>query len=186
MFGVFFIMQTIATGLHREKIEGTFRRLQSAPISAFALLAGKLLPYYLINLLQIALMFTIGVLVFGMSLGHDPLALFLLSLATAAAATGLGLLIASFTRTPEQASSLGTLFSVILPAVGGMMVPTYVMPHFMQTASLITPHAWALNGYQALIVRGQGLPDILPIIGVLLLFALLFWGLALRTFRFEA
>ncbi|NMB89620.1 MAG: ABC transporter permease, partial [Chloroflexi bacterium] len=154
IYGVFFIMQTIATGLHREKTDGTFRRLQAAPLSRFALLAGKLLPYYLINLVQIALMFTVGVAVFHMSLGNDPLALVLISLVTSAAATGMGLLLAAVGRTPEQVSSLGTLLSVVLAAVGGMMVPVFVMPDFMQQVALITPHAWALSGFQDVIVRG--------------------------------
>jgi len=185
VYGVFFIMQTIATSLFREKNEGTFRRLQAAPLSQAALLTGKLLPYYLVNLFQIAIMFTVGVLVFHMSLGSDPLALVLISLATAAAATGLGLLLAGLTRTQEQAASLGSLLAVVLSAIGGSMVPVWVMPQFMQTLSKLTPHSWALNGFQDVIVRGLGVSAILPSIGVLLAFAAGFWAIAIWRFRFE-
>ncbi|HVN52965.1 MAG TPA: ABC-2 transporter permease [Anaerolineaceae bacterium] len=185
VYGVFFIMQTIALSLFREKNDGTFRRIQAAPLSRVALLTGKLLPYFLINLVQVALMFTVGVLIFHMRLGHDPLALLVLSLATAAAATGMGLLLASLTHTQEQAGSLGTLLAVVLSALGGSMVPVYVMPDFMQTISRFTPHSWALNGFQDLIVRGLGLSAILPAVGVLLAFAAGFWGIALWRFRFE-
>ncbi len=185
IYGVFFIMQTIATSLFREKNEGTFRRLQAAPMSHAVLLAGKILPYYLVNLLQIALMFTVGVLVFHIGLGNDPLALVLLSLATAAAATGLGLLVTTLGKSIEQVSSLSTLLAVVLSAVGGMMVPVYVMPHFMQSVALITPHAWALNGFQDVMVRGLGVSAVLPSIGMLLAFAAAFWGLAVWRFRFE-
>ena len=185
IYGVFFIIQTIATSLFREKNEGTFRRLQAAPLSQATLLAGKMLPYFLVNLVQIALMFTVGVVIFHMSLGHDPLALILLSLASAAAATGMGLLLASLTKTQEQAGSLGTLLAVMLSAIGGSMIPTFVMPHFMQTLSKFTPHSWALNGFQDVIVRGLSVSAILPSVGVLLAFAAGFWAIALWRFRFD-
>ncbi len=185
IYGVFFIMQTIATGLFREKNEGTFRRIQAAPLTKAAFLAGKLLPYYLINLIQIVIMFGVGLLVFHISLGNDPVALTILALSTSAAATGLGLLLASLGKTLEQVSSLTTLLSIVLAAVGGMMVPASIMPHFMQTLSLATPHAWALTGFQDVIVRGLGLQAVFPEIGVLLAFAAAFWGLAIWRFRYD-
>ena len=80
---------------------------------------------------------------------------------------------------------MGTMLGVVLSVVGGMMVPTYVMPDFMQKLSLFTPHAWSLSAYHDVIVRGLGLVDILPSLGVLLLFALGFWTLSIWRFRFE-
>ncbi len=185
IFGVFFIVQVIATSLLGEKQDGTFRRLLAAPLSQTALLLGKLLPYYLVNLLQVSLMFAIGALVFDMNLGSAPLALVLVTLATAAAATGMGLLVAAFGKTPEQIGGLSTLLALTLAAVGGMMVPTFVMPEFMQTLSKISPHAWALAGYQDVIVRGLGVQAILPEMSVLLGFAAVFFTMAVWRFRFD-
>ncbi|MCE1254513.1 MAG: ABC transporter permease [Anaerolineae bacterium] len=185
IFGVFFIIQSLALSIYEEKSLGTFRRLQAAPLSRAALLIGKLLPYFIINLIQIALMFAVGVLVFHIELGHDILALALVSITTAAAANGLGLMIAALAKTREQMSGVSTLLSVTLAALGGMMVPVYVMPEFMQSLSKVTPHAWALQGFQDVIVRGLGLMDILPESAALMGFALLFFGVALWRFRFE-
>jgi len=185
VFGVFFIVQVLATSLLREKQEGTFRRLLAAPLSQSALLLGKLFPYYLVNLLQVVFMFSIGNLVFNMNLGNAPLALVIVTLATAAAATGLGLLVASLGKTPEQIGGLSTLLALTLAAIGGMMVPTFVMPEFMQTLSMISPHAWALSGYQDVIVRGLGLSAIWAETGVLLGFAMVFFSVAVVRFRFN-
>lgn len=185
IYGVFFIIATISTSLFREKNEGTFRRLQAAPISRWAVLIGKLLPYYLVNLIQIALMLAVGMLIFHIGLGSHPLALVPLSLATAAAATGMGLLIASLGKTQEQVGSLSVILTLILSALGGLMVPVYVMPAFMQKLSLAIPHAWALTGFQDVIVRGQGIGAVLPVVGVLMGYALVFWVLALWRFRFD-
>ena len=184
IFGVFFITQTLALSLYREKQEGTFRRLLAAPLSRPALLLGKLLPYFLVNLVQIAQMFLVGVLAFHLSLGNDPLALIVISLFTSAAATGMGLFIAGVTRSAEQAAGISTLLSVGLSALGGMFVPTFVMPAFMQTLARITPHYWALAAYQDVMVRGLGLNALVPELGSLLGFTVLFFGIAVWRFRF--
>jgi|TARA_B100001964_G_scaffold159612_1_gene175255 ABC-2 type transport system permease protein len=66
-----------------------------------------------------------------------------------------------------------------------MMVPTLVMPDFMQTLSRITPHAWALAGFQDVIVRGLSVGAIWGEVGALLAFARAFFGFSLWRFRFE-
>ena len=185
LFGVFFIAQVLGISILREKQEGTFRRLLIAPVPRAALLIGKLLPYYLVNLIQVALMFTVGVIVFGMTLGNDWMALIVITLAASAASTGLGLLVASVGRTPEQIGGLSSLLVITLAALGGVMVPSFVMPPFMQTLSKISPHAWALAGYQDVIVRGLDTMAVMPEVGALLLFAAAFFGVAVWKFRFE-
>jgi ABC-2 type transport system permease protein len=184
IFGVFFIVLTLASSFLQEKKDGTFQRILAAPLSKTALLIGKLLPYYLVNLIQIALMFCIGVVVFGMKLGHLP-ALVIVSLALAAAANGLGLLVAALGKTEPQVNGLSVLLAITLSALGGMMVPTFIMPNLMKTLSLFTPHAWALAGYHDIIIRGLGMKDVLTEMFVLLGFASFFFVIALWRFRFD-
>ena len=184
IFGVFFIVLPLAGGFIREKHEGTFQRILAAPVRKSTLLVGKLLPYYLINLLQIALMFTVGAVFFGIYLG-DLQALLLVSLALAACANGLGLMVAALGKTEAQIGALGVFFAVILSALGGMMVPTFVMPEIMKTLSLLTPHAWALSGYHDVMLRGLGLADVWKETVVLLGFAVLFFLIAVWRFRFS-
>jgi len=184
IFGVFFIVLTLASSFLQEKKDGTFQRILAAPLSKTALLIGKLLPYYLVNLIQIALMFCIGVVVFGMRLGHLP-ALIIVSLALAAAANGLGLLVAALGKTEPQVNALSVLLAITLSALGGMMVPTFIMPDLMKTLSLFTPHAWALAGYHDVIIRGLGVKDVLTEMLVLFGFASFFFVIALWRFRFD-
>jgi ABC-2 type transport system permease protein len=185
IFGVFFIIQVIATSFLSEKQDGTFRRLLVAPLPRTALLLGKLLPYYLINLVQIAIMFAVGSLVFGMEIGSAPLAMVIIALSTSAAATGLGLLVATLGKTPEQVGGLSTMLALTLAAVGGMMVPSFVMPEFMQTIGKLSPHYWALAGFQDVLVRGLGASDVLNEAAVLCGFALVFFIFGLWRFRFQ-
>jgi ABC-2 type transport system permease protein len=184
IFGVFFIVLTLASSFLQEKRDGTFQRILAAPLSKTALLIGKLLPYYLVNLIQIGLMFCIGVVVFGIKLGNLP-ALVIVSLALAAAANGLGLLVAALGKTEAQVNGLSVLLAITLSALGGMMVPTFIMPNLMKTLSLFTPHAWALAGYHDIIIRGLGTKDVLTKMLVLLGFASFFFVIALWRFRFD-
>ncbi len=191
LFGVFFISQTLATSLLEEKKVGTFRRLLVAPMSRAALLLGKLTPFLIVNLVQIVLMFAVGVFIMPLvgapklELGPHPEALILISLAISLAATGLGLLIAALAKTAEQIGGLGSLLVVTMAALGGVMVPRYIMPDFMQTVGLITPHAWALTAYQDVLVRGYDVARILPEVAALMGFAVVFFGVALWRFKWD-
>ena len=184
VFGVFFIVATMAESILREKQEGTFRRLLAAPLPKPVLLAGKLLPYYLVNLLQVAVMFGVAHFLFGMALGQ-PAALLAVSLALAAAATGLGVLVATFGKTQTQISGLSVLLTLTMSAVGGCMVPTFVMPDFMQTLARFTPHGWAMQGFQDALVRGYGLAGVWPDAAALLGFAAAFFLVGVWRFRFD-
>jgi ABC-2 type transport system permease protein len=183
IFGVFFIVLTLSAGIQREKQEGTFQRILAAPLRKSVLLIGKLLPYYCINLVQIGLMFSVASLLFDMSF-RNLSALILVSVSLAAAANGLGLLTAALGKTEAQVNSLSILFAITLGALGGMMVPAFLMPGFMQTLSMFTPHAWALSGYHDVMIRGFGLKEVLPEAAVLMGFAALFFSVALWRFRF--
>lgn len=175
IFGMFFIMLTLAKSFLHEHTEGVHARLSMAPLHPAVFLIGKLLPYYGINLLQVVLMFGLGWAVFGLRIGDLP-GFILVSLATALAACGLGVLVASLGRSEAQVDTLSLFLTITLAALGGLMVPAYILPGPMQTIALYTPQAWALKAYQDVIVRGLTIPDILKEVSVLLDFAALFMG----------
>jgi ABC-2 type transport system permease protein len=185
IYGIFWIVSLLAGSVFQEKREGTFRRLLVAPIGRAALLVGKVLPYYLINLLQIVAMLGLARLLFGVSLGGAPAGLALVSLAAAAAATGLGVLLAAMARSQAQVGLLSTVAILALAVLGGCFIPRWVMPDWMQRLGLITPHAWAVDAYQDLMVQGYGLARVLPKVGALLAFAAAFFGVGAWRFRFE-
>ncbi len=185
IYGIFWIVSLLAGSVMLEKREGTFRRLLVAPMSRAAMLAGKVVPYYIINLLQLILMLGVSSLLFKMSLGYSPAGLVVVSLAAAATATGLGVLVASLARTEAQVGGLAVLLLLTLSALGGCFVPRFIMPEWLQTIGLVTPHAWALDAYQDLLVRGYGLLEVLPKVGALAAFAIVFFAIGVWRFRFE-
>jgi ABC-2 type transport system permease protein len=184
LLGVFFIVGAMTSSILQEKREGTFRRLLVAPLPKPILLAGKILPYYLVNLVQVAIMFGVAHLLFGMAFG-DPVALAAVSLAMAAAATSLGIMVAALGKTDTQVGGITSLLTLTMSALGGCLMPASIMPDFLQTLSRFTPHAWAMQGFQDVLVRGYGLAGILPEAGVLLGFAAVFFLIGAWRLRFD-
>lgn len=185
----FFLMGSIATGILTEKENGTFRRLLASPIHPGSIIAGKILAHMLIVILQALLMFGVGRIVFGMSLGNSPLALLLLTLALALSATALGMVLATVARTSQQADSLGVTIPLVLAGIGGCIA----MGEFffrakgtlMYYLANLTPHGHALEGYLRLFAEGAGLADVLPQIGVLTGMGVVFFLIAIWRFKFE-
>lgn len=147
----FFLITIMARSFLAEKELGTLQRLRSTPASNVALIIGKTLPFYFVSLLQGALLFISGRLLFGMSWGPRPELLPIVIAATSLSATGLGLLIATIVRTDSQVSSLGPLVIITMAGISGCFMPREWLPQAMQDISLATPHAWALMAYDQLL-----------------------------------
>jgi ABC-2 type transport system permease protein len=185
----FFVITGVAPELHKEKQEGTLRRLLSAPISRSAILAGKMLAYLVIVILQVLVIFGVGNIVFGMPLGKAPLGMILITLAMGLAATSLGAMLASVSRSERQANSVGMVLGFLLAGLGGCiqigLVPIYRMGGALGTISKFIPHAHALEAFRKIMLEGAGTLTILPQLGILLGFTALFLAIAVWQFRFE-
>jgi|AntRauTorckE6833_2_1112554.scaffolds.fasta_scaffold03342_6 ABC-2 type transport system permease protein len=192
LFGMFFIVVPLAGALLRERHEGTLSRLLTLPVAYRGLLAGKLCAYVGVCMLQFILMLLAGRYIlplFGtpmLDLGAHPAAVFVLALSAALAACGYGLMLGTLARSYDQASMFGAVSVVIAAAIGGVMVPVYVMPTAMQTLSQISPLAWGLNGFVELFVRGGDLRSIVPNIAALLGFFISTSLVALGAFMYHS
>src|SRR5436309_390425 len=166
IFGMFFVVMPISSLFVVERREGTLARLVSLRVPFSMLLLGKVGPYFVVNLAQAALMLLAGRTLVPW-FGGETLALpgrwDLLAGVTACtsfAAIGWGLLVAVCSRTLEQATVIGGVGNILAAAVGGVMVPRFVMPEAMQKVSEVSPMAWALDGFHAVILRQGGAADI--------------------------
>jgi len=188
----FLMAQTTAASIFEEKKEGTFRRVLSSPMSRQALLAGKMLPNFGIALLQVAVIFGVSLLLLPL-LGLEPPhitwamlpALILVSVVLALCSTSLGILIAALARTESQVGGISTVVLWVAAVVGGAFLPAFILGNFLGTIGKVVPHYWALQAYNDLMIRNQGLVDILPEIGVLAVFTVVFFIVGRLRFRFN-
>ncbi|MBP0905251.1 ABC transporter permease [Mariniflexile gromovii] len=176
LFAIFFIIVPLSINVVKEKSQGTFVRLRTNPVSYATVLGGKTLVYLCVCIIQFVLMLLVGVYFFpaiGLPTldvsGRLPL-LFIVAVFAGLAAIGLGLLLGTIAKTQEQSAPFGATFVVILAAMGGVWVPVFIMPKFMQTLSNISPMNWGLNAFYDVFLRNTGLIEILPEIGLLFLF----------------
>ena len=179
LFAIFFIIVPLSINMVKEKNQGTFVRLRTHPVSYATTLAGKALVYVSVCLIQFALMLVIGVYLFP-AIGLPSLdvssrlpLLFTVAFFAGLAAVGLGLLLGTIANTQEQSAPFGATLVVILAAIGGVWIPVFVMPSYMQILSNISPMNWGLNAFYDVFLRNSTFIDILPEIGLLLGFFLL-------------
>lgn len=184
MFAMFSVLSA-AGGILEEKERGTFKRLLISPIPQWSLLGGKLLAQFLMGVGQIALMFVFGALVFGMDLGKSPLGLLLITLATCWATTSLGILLVAVIRSRKQIHPITTLVILGSSAIGGAWFPLFLMPKAVQQVARVTLVAWAMEGYNRLMILGGNLADVWVDIGVLALYGAICFAVGLRLFRFK-
>jgi ABC-2 type transport system permease protein len=168
VFSMFFIAIPLSNTFISERAQGTFMRLKSMNVSRFHLLFGKMVPYFLINIIQVLLMIAIGMYIVplcggtALTPGHSPGGLFLISASVSFSALSVALLIASVARTTEQATTIGGIMNIIFGALGGIMVPKFVMPGFMQHIANLSPMSWGLEGFLDIFLRSGGVSDVIP------------------------
>jgi ABC-2 type transport system permease protein len=188
---VFLLAQTTARSIFDERKVGSFRRLMAAPLSKATLLTGKILPTFLTGLIQIVVIFgfgAYGLKVMGFEpvpLGNDPLALVLAAIAVALCSSSLGVVIAAIARTENQIGGISSLLLWGMGAIGGSIIPLFALETFLGPLPKIVPHYWANKAFENVMIRGLGMVDVLPQIGVLLGFTLLFLAIGVWRFDFE-
>ena len=162
LFAMFFIAVPLSTTWVQERQQGTYARLRSMGLPARTLLVGKLLPYLGINLLQVVLMLAVGVFLVPLLggghlvLGSSPAALALIALAVSFASVCYALLIANLVSSSEQATIFTGAANLLMAALGGIMVPRFLMPPTMQALSAYSPMAWGLDGFLDVFLRQGG------------------------------
>lgn len=179
IFSMFFILIPISNTFINEKNFGTLDRIRSINISLMPILLGKIIPYYLINLFQVLFMILIGIYLMPI-LGTDALQIkgnifliFLLSSVVSLSAISFALVIANIAKKSEDATTIGGISNIILAALGGIMVPKFIMPQSMQEISELSPMSWALDSFLELFVRGGTFIDIKEYIFKLTVFAII-------------
>jgi ABC-2 type transport system permease protein len=105
-------------------------------------------------------------------LGHSPKGLALIALASSFASVAWALLVANLVSTSEQATIFTGVCNLVLGALGGVMVPRFIMPPTMQHLSLWSPMAWGLDGFLEVFLKSGGVPEVWPHALKLLLFGL--------------
>ncbi|WP_321778452.1 ABC transporter permease [Sulfurimonas sp.] len=153
VFGMFFVIIPMSTIYINEKKQNTLIRLTSMNISLISMTISKSIPYMIINQIQVWIMIGVGVFIVpffnapALEINGSIMAIVVLSTSISLAAIGLSNLIAVSAQTGEQATTIGGILNILLGAIGGVMIPKFIMPESMQTLANFSPMSWGLDGF---------------------------------------
>lgn len=176
IFAMFFMVISLGGNIVKERLSGSFLRLQTIP-TAFALtLISKFLVYLFVALSQLLLLFVMGIYIFP-HIGLPQLAMpdaflpfLVITLLSAISAISYAVLVGTYAKTQEQANGFGAISIIIFAAIGGIWVPNFVMPDYMQTIGNISPLKWCLEGYYTLFLKNGAWSELIGTISFLFLF----------------
>ena len=176
LFAIFFIVVPLSINLVKEKSQGTSVRARISPTPYFVHILGKTFTYLIICIIQFLLMVAVGIYLFpymdlpAFDVSGKMFQLVVVTLFAGLAAIGFGVLLGTIADTQEQSAPFGATSVVVLAAIGGIWVPVFLMPEFMQTVAKFSPMNWGLNAYYDIILRNSGIGGIAKELLFLLLF----------------
>jgi ABC-2 type transport system permease protein len=163
VFGMFFIIIPMSTIYINERKQNTLSRLNSMNISVVSMTLAKIVPYIFIAQIQVWVMIAVGMFVVpffdtpALVINGTFPALFILSFSLSISAIGLSTLIAVSASSSEQATTIGGILNILLGAIGGVMVPKFIMPESMQKLASISPMSWGLDGFLEIFLKAGDL-----------------------------
>lgn len=181
---VMIVMLTATGAILKAKQIGVWKRLLTTPATRMQILGGYVLSFFLIGWIQFGLLMVLTNMLFHVEWGNIFGVLILVSMLLLAV-IGLALWIGSIVKTAEQQSAFGTIVIISTCMISGLYWPIEIEPEWMQQLANFVPQTWAMRGFTELMVRGGGLVDIAGYIGVLFLFAIIFFSLGLWKIRHD-
>ena len=182
---VVFGLNTSAMVLVLERRSRTLQRLLTTPITRTQVIAGHVLAMFTVVFLQQMFYIAFGQLAFGVDYMREPLAILLVMVTLALWVSSLGLLIGAAAKSEDQVIMWALMAMFVFSALGGAWFPLDVTGKTFAAIGHLMPTAWAMDGFQNIVLRGLGLNSVLLPAGVLLAYAVAFFGLAVWRFRFE-
>ena len=176
IFAMFFMVISLGGNIVNERLNGSFIRLQTIPSSFSFVIISKMISYLIVAFLQLTIILGLGKYTFpllglpSLTLPSNMIGLIVISVLSALAAISFALVVGTYAKTTEQANSFGAISIIILAAIGGIWVPSFVMPDYMQTLGTISPLHWCLEGYYTLFLKGGSWLLLRPTILYLALF----------------
>jgi ABC-2 type transport system permease protein len=183
---VFFAAAIASVDIIRERRNHTLERLLASSVKKESILGGIYVGAVFRGLVQIAIFWTVGILAFNVDIGVAPWAVIVISLLMVLMSAAFSVMLATIVKTERSASALAVLVSLLLAPIGGCWWPLFIVPVWMQFLAKFTPHGWANDGFNKLMLFGATGSDVIWQMVALIGFTVAFIVLAVINFRTSA
>ncbi|MFO7829415.1 MAG: ABC transporter permease [Bacteroidales bacterium] len=187
--GILVILVTIvsmflaAMNIVREKEIGTIEQINVTPIRKHEFIIGKLVPFMIIALFELAFGLLIGKIFFHLPIvGSIPL-LFGFTLAYLLVVLGIGLFISTISSTQQQVMFITFFFMLVFILMGGIFTPTESMPVWAQQINIINPFYYFMKVIRMILLKGSGFWDISYEFFSLLIYGIVMLSLSVWRYR---
>lgn len=166
-----------------EKEAGTIEQINVTPVRKFTFICAKLIPYWLVGLVVLTIAFVLAWLLYGiLPVGHF-VTLYFFAIIFLLLVSGFGLVVSNYSSTLQQAMFVMFFFMLILVLMSGLFTPIHSMPRWAQALTYANPLRYFVEVMRTVYLRGGGVADLLPQLGMLLLFAAGFNLWAVKSYR---
>jgi ABC-2 type transport system permease protein len=181
-FAVFGLI-TSASVLVVERKSQALQRMLTTPVHRWEIIAGHMLAMALVTFLQQVVLIGLGQFLLGVDYLISPLGTLMVVITLSLWAASLGLLISTLAKGEEQVIMWAMIAMFLFSALGGAWMPLEFTGKAFSTIGHLTPTAWAMDGFQNIVLRGSGMGSVLLPVGILLAYAVGFFGLAAWRFK---
>jgi ABC-2 type transport system permease protein len=181
-FAIFGLITSAQILVQERKIR-TLQRLMTTAMKPWEIVAGHMLAMFALTFLQTAMLVLFGQLALNVNYLHEPLGTLLVSVALGLWVASMGLLIGVIAEADDQVILYSMIAMFIFSALGGTWFPLESAGGAFAAIGKAMPSAWAMNGYQNILIRGLGLESVSVPVAMLLAYAGLFFVLAVWRFR---
>lgn len=179
MIGLFLTAMNIV----REKEIGTIEQINVTPLRKYEFVLGKMLPFWLLGLFEMALGLAVGIIAFDIPVVGNPLLIFVFATVFMFVVMGIGLFISTMTDTQQQALFFAWFFMAIFILMSGLFTPIESMPVWAQRIADLNPVGYFVKVNRMVLLKGSGWDEIQHSIIVMFIYALIINGLAIWNYR---
>jgi ABC-2 type transport system permease protein len=176
-------LTTCSMVLYLERKGKTLERLLTTSIRQAEIIGGHILAVFSVVFLQEVLLISFGQFIFGVNYLREPAGILLMMAALALWVACLGLLIGTVSSSPEKVILWSLIAMFLFSALGGTWWPLEIAGEVFSAIGHISPAAWAMDGFQNIVLRGQGLASTFLPAGALFAFGAAFFALAVWRFK---
>jgi ABC-2 type transport system permease protein len=172
-----------AMNLVREKEIGTIEQINVTPIRKYQFIAGKLIPFWIIALFELAFGLTVGKLLFNIPMVGNIGLVFLFASVYLMVVLGFGLFLSTVTQTQQQAMFLAFFSTMVFMMMSGIFTPTETMPDWAQKMNYINPFMYFMRVIRMVLLKGSGFKDIIFEFAAICVYAYIVLSLAIWKYR---